>query len=74
MDPSILHALTLIALAIAIVVTLYDMGQSLRPAACPECAHCRAIAEDEAQAQERLAREYARRVGLEEEIDDRRID
>lgn len=74
MDASVLQPLVLIAVAIAIVVTLYEMGQSLRPPACPECGHCRALAEHEAETQERLAREYARRVGLDDEIDDRRID
>ncbi len=66
MDASILQTLALIAVAIAIVVTMYEMGQSLRPAVCPECSHCRAIAEHEAQVQERLTREYARRVGLDD--------
>ncbi len=69
--------LVLIAVAIAIVVTLYEMGQSFRPAVCPECGHCRALAEQEVQTQEHLAREYARRVGLDDENDendDRRID
>ena len=69
MDALILP-LALIAVAIAIAVTLYEMGQSLRPAACPECGHCRAIAEHEARTQERLTREYARRVGLEDDEDD----
>lgn len=65
--------ISIIALAVAMLLTLYEMASSLRPATCAECSHCRARAEDEARAQERLAREYARRVGLEDEDDDRRI-
>ncbi len=68
MDASILQPLALIAVAIAIVVTLYEMSQSLRPATCLECGHCKAIAEQQAQTQERLTREYARRVGLDDSV------
>jgi hypothetical protein len=53
-------------------VTLYDMGASLRPAACPECRHCRELAEESARRQEALTQEYARRHGLDDD-DDRRI-
>jgi hypothetical protein len=74
MDGSVLAPLGLAALVGAMIITLYDMGVSLRPAACPECSHCRALAEADAAEQERLAREYARRVGLsDEDDDDRRI-
>ncbi|HET7703161.1 MAG TPA: hypothetical protein VFK35_07160 [Candidatus Limnocylindrales bacterium] len=64
---------SLIALAVALVVTLYDMIAALRPVTCAECSHCRARANDEARRQEVLAREYARRLGLDDEDDDRRI-
>jgi uncharacterized membrane protein len=73
MDGSILVPLSLVSLVVAMILTLYDMRSSLRPAACPECAHCRALAEDEARTQERLSREYARKIGLRDEDDDRRI-
>ena len=66
--------ISLVALAVALAVTLYDMTASLRPVTCAECSHCRARAEDEARKQEALSREYARRVGLDDEDDDRRID
>jgi hypothetical protein len=72
MDGSMLQPLGLGALIIAMIVTLYDMGVSLRPATCSECPHCRAVAEEDARQQEALAREYARRNGLDDE-DDRRI-
>ena len=61
-----------IALVGAISLTLYEMGAALRPEACPECSHCRARAQEAAREQERLAREYARRVGLDDRDDDRR--
>jgi hypothetical protein len=73
MDPTLLQPLGLVAVVVAMIVTLYEMGTALKPATCPECTHCRTIAEEEARTQERLAREYARRVGLEDEDDDRRI-
>jgi MinD superfamily P-loop ATPase len=72
MDGSLLEPLALGALVVAMIVTLYDMRASLRPAACPECRHCREVAEQEAALQERLAREYARRNHLDDD-DDRRI-
>jgi hypothetical protein len=70
MDGSLLQPLGLIALVGAMAITLYDMRTAMRPAVCPECAHCRARAEAEAREQELLAREYARRVGLEDDHDD----
>jgi hypothetical protein len=73
MDGSILVPLSLVSLVVAMILTLYDMRSSLGPAACPECAHCRTRAEDEARTQERLSREYARKIGLRDEDDDRRI-
>ncbi|MDQ3128387.1 MAG: hypothetical protein M3Q66_08050 [Chloroflexota bacterium] len=74
MDESILPPAVLIAAVIAMIVTLYEMGQSLRPASCPECRHCLAISEEAALTQENITREYARRIGLEDKDDDRRID
>lgn len=70
-----LQILGLVALVGAMIITVYEMGASLRPVACPECSHCRALAETAARDQERLARDYARRVGLPDKDDDeRRID
>ena len=64
----------LIALFGAMIVTLVEMGSALRPAACPECTHCRARQAEDEREQDRLAREYARRVGLgDEDDDDRRV-
>jgi hypothetical protein len=54
-------------------MTLYEMGSALRPATCPECSHCRALAESRAREQERLAREYANQIGLPEDDDDDRV-
>jgi hypothetical protein len=74
MDASMLQPLGLGAVLVAMIVTLYDMRAALRPATCPECRHCQARAEEEARLQDHLAREYARRNGLEgDEDDDRRI-
>jgi len=72
MDGSMLQHLGLGALVIAMILTLYDMGAALRPATCPECRHCRELAEDKARRQEALSREYARRHHLDDD-DDRRI-
>lgn len=73
MDQSILSSLGLPALAVAMIFTLYEMADVLKPSTCPECSHCRAIAETAAREQERLNREYARRIGLDEDDDERRI-
>jgi hypothetical protein len=74
MDVSMLQPLGLGAVIVAMIVTLYDMRVALRPATCPECRHCQARAEEEARLQDHLAREYARRNGLDiDEDDDRRI-
>jgi hypothetical protein len=72
MDGSLLQPMGLAALVGAMIITLYEMGAALRPATCPECSHCRAIAEADAREQERLAREYSRRVGLSDKDDDDR--
>jgi hypothetical protein len=70
-----LPSVGLLALVVAMIITLYDMGAALKPSTCPDCPHCRARAEAAALEQERLNREYAKRVGLlDDEDDDRRID
>ena len=72
MDGSILQ-LGLVASIGAIIITMYEMGSALRPVTCPECSHCRARAEADRLEQERLARDYARRMNLPaDEDDDRR--
>ena len=60
------------ALVAAMVVTMYDLASSLKPVTCAECPHCRARAEAEAREQERLSREYARKIGLDDRDDDDR--
>jgi hypothetical protein len=72
MDGSILQ-LGLVAVIGAIILTMYEMGSALRPVACPECCHCRARAEAERLEQERLARDYARRLNLPRDDDDERL-
>jgi hypothetical protein len=74
MDGSMLQIFGLVAVVGAMIITLYDMGASLRPATCPECRHCRDLAAARVLEQERLAREYAKKVGLPDKDDDRRID
>jgi len=74
MDASLLQPLGLGALMVAMILTLYDMGAALRPATCPECGHCQERVREDARRQDQLAREYARRNGLDiDEDDDRRI-
>ena len=63
----------IVALAVAMLVTIYDLRLSLAPETCSECAHCRARIQAEAQLQEQLAREYARKNGFDQDDDDRRI-
>ena len=74
MDGSLLQVAGLGALAVAMIVTVYDLRASLQPETCAECPHCRAREEADALQQEILAREYARTHGLDPEDDDRRID
>jgi NADH:ubiquinone oxidoreductase subunit F (NADH-binding) len=74
MDGSMLQTAGLIALAIAMIVTVYDLRVSLAPERCAECPHCRARADAEARLQEQLAREYAHKHGFDRDDDDRRID
>jgi hypothetical protein len=74
MDGSMLQIFGLVAVVGAMIITLYDMGASLRPATCPECRHCRDLVAARVLEQERLAREYAKKVGLPDKDDDRRID
>jgi NADH:ubiquinone oxidoreductase subunit F (NADH-binding) len=73
MDGSMLQNAGLVALAVAMILTIYDLRASLSPETCSECVHCRERAEAERLRQERLSREYARRHGLDHEDDDRRI-
>jgi hypothetical protein len=74
MDGSMLQPMGLVALVVAMIVTLYEMGAALRPVTCPECHHCQARVAEEARRQDQLAREYARRNGLDDDDrDDRRI-
>jgi hypothetical protein len=72
MDGSILQ-LAIFAIVGAMILTVYEMSLALRPVTCPECVHCRARAEADRREQERLSREYARRIGLRDDEDDRRI-
>jgi len=60
----------LIALAVAMILTVYDLRASLMPETCSECQHCRERAEAQRLAQERLAREYAQKHGFDRRDDD----
>jgi hypothetical protein len=71
MDQSLVLWLGLLAVVAAMAITLVDMAGALKPASCPECGHCRAVAQAAAIEQERVNREYARRLGLEDDEDDR---
>ena len=74
MDGSTIQVVGLIALAVAMVMTLFEMRMALQPEACPECPHCQARLEAEQRLQEDLARQYARRHGLDhDDEDDRKI-
>jgi hypothetical protein len=74
MEGSTIQVIGLIALAVAMVMTLIEMRISLQPESCAECPHCQARLEAERRLQEDLARQYARRHGIErDDEDDRRI-
>jgi hypothetical protein len=72
MDGWMLQVLGMVAIAVAMIVTMYDLRLSLSPETCSECPHCRARAEAERRRQEELSREYSRKIGLDED-DDRKI-
>jgi hypothetical protein len=74
MEGSTIQVVGLIALAVAMVLTLVEMRLSLLPDRCPECPHCQARLEAEQRLQDELARQYARRHGLDrDDEDDRKI-
>jgi NADH:ubiquinone oxidoreductase subunit F (NADH-binding) len=70
MDGSMLQTAGLVALAVAMILTVYDLRASLTPETCSECQHCRERAEVERLTQERLAREYAQKNGFDRGDDD----
>jgi len=70
MDGSMLQTAGLVALAIAMIFTVYDLRASLTPETCSECQHCRERVEAQRLMQERLAKEYARKHGLDRRDDD----
>ena len=60
----ILPQLVLLLFLTAIVIVAYEMRSALKPPACAECAHCRAL---QVAADERAAEVqdwYARRYGM----------
>jgi len=66
-----LQSAGLIALAVAMILTVYDLRASLAPETCDECPHCRARKEEDRRRQEELAREYARKNGLDQDEEHR---
>ena len=74
MDLVSLQPIVLAALAVAMLLTAYEMRVSLRPVACAECPHCRAAAHERRQRERELEAWYAQKHGLDaDEDDDRRI-
>jgi hypothetical protein len=73
MDMLVALPVTLIALVVAIVGTAYEMRTALQPANCPECPHCRGAAIEREAQQRDLQDQFARRNGLDDGDDDRRI-
>ena len=79
MDTSIVP-LVLVALAAAMTSTWLELRNSLKPAYCGECPHCRAARErerheraEEARRQKELSSWYARRNGVDDGEDDDRL-
>jgi hypothetical protein len=74
MEASTIQVVGVIALAIAMVMTLFELRLSLQPDTCAECPHCQARLEAERRLQEDLARQYERRHGLgRDDEDDHKI-
>ena len=74
MEGSTIQMVGVIALAIAMVVTLFEMRLSLQPDTCSECPHCKARLDAERRLQEDLARQYEIRHGLRhDDEDDKKI-
>jgi hypothetical protein len=79
MDTSI-APLLLVALMAGIASTWMELRNSLKPAVCDQCPHCRAIRErerhqaaEEARRQRALGSWYAKRHGLDDGEDDDRL-
>lgn len=72
MELASIQPIVLGALAVAMLLTAYEMRVSLRPAACAECPHCRAAAHEREQRKRDLDAWYANHNGLDGEDDDRR--
>ena len=73
MDSLIVQPFALVALAVAIVVTAYEMRTAIEPVHCPECPHCLAAARKREAQQLDLQEQYARRHGLDRDDDDDRM-
>lgn len=67
-----LQSLQLVALAVALILTAYELRASLEPPTCPECTHCRTLAAERARRDEELATTYAHRNRLDPDDDDER--
>jgi hypothetical protein len=70
MDGSTIQVVGLIALAVAMVMTLFEMRLSLQPDTCAECPHCQARLEAERRVQEDLVAQYERRHGIHHDDED----
>ena len=72
MDPTIAPILFM-GFLVAMGLTGFELRAATEPPACPECGHCRQVAEVRRQREAELREWYARRSGLgEREDDDRR--
>jgi len=72
MDPTFAPILFL-GFLLAIGLTGLELRAAAEPPACPQCGHCRQVAETKRQREAELRESYARRWGLgEREDDDRR--
>ena len=72
MDTLLLQPIVIVALAVAMVITAYEMRASLVPASCAECPHCRAAAAERERRDRDLETAYARQHGLDRDEDDDR--
>ncbi|HET7678034.1 MAG TPA: hypothetical protein VFK38_09295 [Candidatus Limnocylindrales bacterium] len=58
---------------VATALALYELQASRKPAFCEECGHCRQRRAEEERQQAALAEDYARRMGLRDEDENRSL-
>ena len=66
----LMMSMLVVALFVAMGITLSEMRAALRPAVCPECSHCRQRLDEERRRQDDLQEAYELRWGLRDRDDE----